>query len=201
MSSEPLQRRTWIYIIGGFLQTQGKPNGSIRLFDDLDCKFSRPGEVRVEFNRWSDNWSDVAEHVWRLRPDGYSDRIRVVICGYSWGGYSATLLAREFAKRGVSVHSLVLSDAVYRHWYPLGWWRAFAPWRRIKVPENVRYVHWFRQDLNFPRGHDIVAENPSRTRVSAPIKANQFHSYMDDLLYWHNQAHESVAKCLKEPTA
>ena len=52
---------------------------------------------------------------------------------------------------------MLLSDAVYRHAYWLGNWRALVPWSVIEIPANVQRVTWFRQYSDRPQGHDLRA--------------------------------------------
>ena len=181
-SFAPINR--WHIVISGFMQTEGKPTGMVKLWRIMRL-FTHPS-VGVEIRSWCSNWSDMAELIWRCQPD--SGAVDVRIYAYSWGGFSAMLLAKELGERGIDVSAMVLSDPVYRHWYRLGWWRAFVPWRRIVVPPNVRRVWWFRQRENFPRAHGLVAKSKERTLIYEPVLLERFHEYMDDAAAFHEQA-------------
>lgn len=183
---------TWHICISGFLQREGRPNGIVALWNDLH--FLHSGEnTRVELRSWSEDWSNIAEFIWRLRSEGESPKINIY--GYSWGGFSAMVFAKQLAKRSLAVENIVLSDAVYRHDYIFGQWRAFVPWMKIKIPANVRHVSWFRQWSNLPRGHSAVAEDPSKTNVKAPfeVRSGVTHQYMDDYPPFHAEANRRAA--------
>lgn len=113
-----------------------------------------------------------------------------MLAGYSWGGYTAIKLAQQLAKRGLRVRHIILSDAVYRHHYWLGQWRALVPWTKIVIPKNVQEVTWFYQRQNLPRGHNIVALN-GKTIINPGISVHGItHKYMDDC----DQFHEAVLR-------
>ncbi|KKN11269.1 hypothetical protein LCGC14_1028260 [marine sediment metagenome] len=183
MSHQPI--KNWIICICGFLQSEGTPNGVVGLWSWLHSEHSVP-DTRVELRAWNDRWSELAELIWRMRPA--DNHVSVKIVGYSFGGYSATLLAKELGKRGIEVRAMVLSDPVYRHWHRLGWWRAMWPWSEIKIPSNVREVWWFRQRQNLPRGHELVAEKPRNTTIHEPRVLKRDHAWMDDAAEFKNTA-------------
>ncbi len=183
----PVKR--WIICFAGWMQHEGKPIGMVRLWDDL-CREHNGPDTRVLFYRWDHPVGDIAELMWRLGRDA-----NVMLVGYSWGGMTAVNLARQLCKRRVAVDQLVLCDAVYRHWYWLGQWRALVPRSVIYVPRNVRRVTWFRQNWTLPRGHVIKAESPARTGVGKPIPPVGFvaHKHMDDMDSFHQLAKEHAA--------
>ena len=183
---------TWHVCISGFLQREGKMNGIVQLWSDLH--FEHAGSnTRVELREWCGNWGNIAEWIWRMRP---VEPPKINIYGYSWGGFSATLLSRQLAKRGLHVDNLVLSDAVYRHRYLFGQWRALVPWMKIKIPSNVKNVTWFRQWGNLPRGHTLVAEDPNSTIIRNPfeVRDGTTHQYMDDYRPFHDEAKKKAGE-------
>lgn len=177
-------------VISGFLQNEGKPNGMIRLWSDLyhehACK-----DTLVMMKTWNDNMDSLAEFIWRMADD-VAWKVEVRIYGYSWGGAAAMKLAKSLQRRGVKVRSMVLSDAVYRHSYWLGNWRAFVQCFKIIVPGNVGLVWWFRQKSKFGKlsGHDIVRDRSGNTFpwLSNPVWCNCSHQYMDDNRLFHEKA-------------
>lgn len=177
----------WQICISGFLQSEANPTGIRQLWGKLRANVEGP-TCRVELRSWCQNWSDLAELIWSFRPEAFRPTINIF--GYSWGGYSATLLARELQRRGLSVDRIILADAVYRHSYYLGQWRAFAPWSTIRVPENVHAVDVFRQEnprFRFrrpggwfqPAGHRVLGES-TQTRIHEHPLLSCEHSYADD---------------------
>lgn len=175
-------------VISGFLQNEGKPNGMIRLWGDLYAGFAR-GDSLVMMKTWNDNMDSLAEFIWRMTDD---DPV-IKVYGYSWGGAAAVKLAKALKKRGLYVVAMVLSDAVYRHSYWLGNWRAFIPFFKIVVPNNVKIVWWFRQKSKFGKlsGHDIVADQGGigfdKVIVTTPTWCNCSHTYMDDNRLFQNK--------------
>lgn len=190
--------RRWHIFIGGFLQTEGKPTGISAAWHRIHCAVSGPQTV-VILKSWRNNWSDAAEWVYRMR-NGTTPDVRIY--GYSWGGYSATLLAKELRRRAIPVSHMVLCDPVYRHWYKLGQWRAMVPWSEIRIPSNVREVSWLRQQnprwqpilsghWPQPAGHELIAERPYNaatgqgTRLNDPILLDCEHVWADDDIRFH----------------
>lgn len=189
--------RLWVYVVGGRLQTLGSSNGSIQMWHQLECEFARPCEQYVQFLRWRDNMSDVAEHAWQLRPLGNPSNMTVIICGYSWGGFSATLLAKQFRRRGVKVKHMILCDAVYRHWYHLGQWRALVPWSTINIPDNVKNVAWAVQRNSLPSGHTVKACDSVKTAMSHyPVLLEAEHNYADEDPWYLETARLSIQSTL-----
>lgn len=171
----------WLILFSGFLQREDRPSGFLRLFADLNRLHAGP-TTRVELRSWRDDAARLAEFVFLLR-NGESPRI--TLYGYSWGGAAAIEFAGELRRRGLIVEHLVLCDAVYRHRYALGQWRALVPWSRLVVPENVRRVTWFRQRQSLPRGHEVVAADAAATRVDTPHTLLCDHCWCDDAPGFH----------------
>lgn len=164
-------------VVSGFLQRYGDRNGMARLWRALhECASE---DTAILHCTWNDDFRDTAEFVWRYRAT-QGEPTRIALYGYSWGVAGCIRLARELQKRGMGVDYLVSSDGVYRHWYPLGSWRAMVSWSRLVVPANVANVFWFRQRSNLPAGHDIVAEDRTKTQVLNPVTLTRTHQYMDD---------------------
>lgn len=173
----------WNICISGFLQHEGHPTGVVALWRDLHAEHAGADE-RVELRTWCDNWSALAEFIFRYRTHEGQPTINVF--GYSYGaGWGAMQLAKQLRRRGLFVSRMVLSDPVYRHWYPLGQWRLLFSAIPIWVPDNVKHVSWFRQSNSFPWGHDLKADNPKLTRVETPITLTLSHVYMDDAQPFH----------------
>lgn len=173
-----MQMREWHVIISGFQQKSGTLNGTVQIWDDLMKVASGHDCARVELLRWDDNIANLAELISRLCP---ADSMPLInIYGYSWGGMTAANFARELRRRGIPVNHIVLCDAVYRHWYWLGQWRAFVSAWSIRIPENVHKVTQFRQRKSLPMGHAIKADNPGKTKVGPIHWLNADHCWMDD---------------------
>lgn len=174
----------WHVVISGFTQHRGDPSGTQELWLRLRGLVNN-GRSCVEFFPWNSNWQDVAEWIWRCRPDERPPRIYVY--AYSWGaGGGFVRLARALKKRGIEIEMAVLSDPVYCPPLRCLAWLALCPWSKIHVPANVRRVHYFFQRENYPRGHHLVAEDAHATEIEKPQQARQFHHYMDTLYAWQS---------------
>lgn len=184
--------RDWTIVISGFTQHVGRYSGMVRLAQRL---IKACPKRRVEAYPWNTDWSQIAEWILLNRNGEAQD---IVIAGYSFGGFSATLLASELERRGINVRSMVLCDAVYRHWYRAGWWRSLVPWSKITVPVNVEEVHVLRQTrprVSFgrtgpiiqPAGHDVEPLS-SLTTVHGPVDLGVDHVFADDHELFHETA-------------
>ena len=141
--------------------------------------------TRVELAHWNSDWRAHAECVNRMSDDHHA---KIIIAGYSWGGYSSTLLAQELAKHGRKVQQMVLCDAVYRHRYWLGNWRAMCPFSKIKIPANGGEVTWFK-------GHRLVAESDT-TKIHNPVELMYKHQKCDDSYLFHKEVFKACHRTL-----
>ncbi|HJT31056.1 MAG TPA: hypothetical protein VJ783_03240 [Pirellulales bacterium] len=178
----PAAIAVWHVVISGFTQHRGDPTGSQKLWLRLRGLVNN-GRSCVEFFPWNSNWKDVAEWIWRCRPEERPPRVYVY--AYSWGaGGGFVRLARALRKRGIEVERAVLSDPVYCPPLRCLAWTALLRWKKIHVPDNVRRVDYFFQRRNYPRGHHLVALDPKRTVIGRPQEAALEHHYMDGLFAW-----------------
>lgn len=183
--------KNWHVVISGFLQDEGEPTGMVRIWRELHAQHS-DSETVVLLRSWNDNWSDLAELIRRTQNGSPA----VKIYAYSWGaGYGAMELARELAKRGITVRFMVLSDPVYHSPLLLARWMAMLSDGRIMVPYKVVEVYWFRQKENRPHGHDLIAESTG-TMIHPAIWLTSTHQYMDDAAPFRLLCHK-VAKQAK----
>lgn len=179
--------RREIHLFSGFRQDESIPTGTFRLWSALHQEFAGPDTI-VEMHPWDTNPRVLAQ---RIANSSYGRHVDVVLGGYSFGGMTAALVAGQLGACGISVRQLVLTDAVYRHWYYAGWWRSLMPWAEIEIPRNVGEVVWFVQkNPRFkigrmggwvqPAGHQLVAENPLLTKIRKPVWLTRDHSAMDE---------------------
>lgn len=172
--------QNFFVVRSGFLQHKGSPgNGCVRIAGELSWQFGGHHN-RVELEAWNDCPRQSAEYIYRLGRKGTPPA--VCIFAYSWGaGHGFVELARELQRRGVEVAAAVLCDPVY---HGLDAWRALIPrtlFRRITVtvPANVNDVHWFRQSIDKPAGHDLRYESPY-TRRRDPVELDVGHTEIDN---------------------
>lgn len=171
----------WHLVFAGFLQDEGEATGCLRLYREMHGIFASSG-CAVELCEWNRRVDPIATRIARL-TNGHLP----IVClyGYSWGGQTAVNLSWELARRGFVVRHMVLCDAVRRHRYWLGNWRAFWPGSKVVVGPTVLDVEWFVQHNDWPRGHEVVAAEKSRTRIAPPHNTGSVtHAHMDEYRPW-----------------
>lgn len=162
-----------VFVITGFTQDAATPT---RLTDLWLSLHSRLPGASVQLRPWNCDWRAEAELIRRTSTNSPT----VVLVGYSWGaGWGVTRLASQLAKRGLGVSRAFLIDPVYRHPYWLGNWRAFLPWWPIRIPANVAHVTWWRQEMDWPAGHDLRADGDA-TLIDREVVVEAAHVHMDD---------------------
>lgn len=178
---------TWHHVIGGFRQGRRHPHGNETLWLKLRALSDRSTSVQIW--DWDTDWDAIAAFVMRTsRPAPV-----INVYAYSWGGgWGFTRFAAGLRARGLTIRHAVLSDAVYRsRWLP-DWLPAnplsLMRWPAIEVPDNVREVHWFHQNVSRPAGHRLTAASPDKTRVHPGVLLNVPHAAMDEAARYHHMA-------------
>ena len=181
----PMKR--WFFIFGGFLQTQRDIDGLDFLWRRAIDAVGNDPHARVERRDWDCNVNNLAEWVFKQCPQGQAPRI--VVAGFSFGGYAASRFCYALRERGIEVEFLILSDPVYRHWFFAGNWRAYFPDTfPITIPDTVKQVSVFRQREEWLRGHKLRFDNPSRTILVRDQIVVRRHIFMDDLHEFHDES-------------
>lgn len=165
----------WIVSVTGFGQREGHLTG-LEILHTLIRKKCSGVESIALLKSWNDNTNDVAERIWRMRRIGGTPR--VVLIGFSYGGYTAVLIAKELQKRGIKVSHLFLVDAVWRYSRYFPSFVSLLPFWRIHIPTNVKKVINWRQYVSKPKGHKIVVD-PDHTEHEEHT-LDVIHSYCDD---------------------
>ena len=170
--------KRWVVCWTGFGQGEHRMTGVEMLQDDLHVQCSCP-HTRVILKSWHDSPSSIAARIKNRCGEDLDPAI--VIIGYSWGGYSAVLMARELRRRGLTVDNLLLADAVWRSRFFIGYPLSLLDKFAIMIPSNVKQVHTWRQTSNTPRGAKIIIEDPSKTDwVTNEVLPHIDHQYVDD---------------------
>lgn len=183
----------WLIIRSGFRQHKGGVgNGCVELLRSLAWHFGGNGN-RVELEAWDDDPEHTADYIHRLGP---LDRPpNVAIFAYSWGcGYGFVELARALRRHGIDVNQAVLCDPVY---HGLAKWRALVPRTLfskvyVTIPSNVSEVHWLRQDVSKPAGHDLRVES-TYTKLHEPKLLQVPHIEMDNAPEFHQLCRQVAA--------
>jgi pimeloyl-ACP methyl ester carboxylesterase len=170
--------------VSGFTQSRGTYHGILRLREELIADgFNNGTAHRVWYLPWVANWQQVARDMQAVCTQ-HGLRPKVVLTGYSYGGWGALQMARELEPLGIEVTVLVLCDPVGRPWY---WPRPLPAATsmcsryvafQLKVPPNVRQLHSYYQVKNRPQGHRLACVPP--TVASNPIELRYTHDRMDD---------------------
>lgn len=166
----------WHIPIMGFTQRITRPTGFDKVWQGLRESVD-PGAVVLTPQCWRMNWKAIAAFLERNSPE--PEKAWINIYAYSWGcGHGFKDLTRQLQKRGMVVRNAVLCDPVYHSWWRP--WRALAMSPAIRIPRNVREVHWLRQYNNRPAGTDLIAEDRHTIIHDAVVIEDREHEYMDD---------------------
>lgn len=171
----------WVVCITGYMQGEGRRTGLQTLQYAISEKCHGP-HTRILLKAWRDDMDALAERIWIYQHPERTPRI--TIAGYSYGGYTATLLCSELAERGLFVENLFLVDPV---WRPKASWASplslLRDWT-IFVPSNVRKVWYWHQIANsrlMPQGHKIKLESDSTLWINRDEPPRrESHLYIDD---------------------
>lgn len=181
-----------ITVFSGFLQKLGSSgSGMVGIEYEAHQLAANRADVRVNLYPWDIDHDDVAESLWRHRPqvNGKNPKQIHFVVGYSYGGDRALKFIRSLQTRGgCEVRELWLCDAVRRWDFLPGVAAAFGV-GVIEVPPIVQrctyYLQkrprWdFRKELFQPAGHKVVAKDASKTDLSGPVVRKSAHSYIDN---------------------
>ncbi len=165
--------RDAVLFFGGFTQRRTDTNGVFGCQEWAYRMYAGP-ETWVQYFDWYSNIHELADRlaIMAAKTDAQRGRrLGIVIVGYSFGGWTATLLSRALRDRDVDVDVLILCDPVARWFNRFGWTRALLN-STIRVPDNVRLLDGVRQ-LNprfrcekpflFPKGDRVVVDDAART--------------------------------------
>lgn len=178
----------WIVCLTGFGRKQGSLTGLEILHAILRTRYSDK-ETAVLLKSWKDDPAEVAERIWRMRRP--FEEPEVILIGYSYGGYSATLVAKELRKRGIKVKVLLLVDAVWRPYTSIPSFLSLWPYWKIKVVDSVDKVISWRQKENLPKGHRIVCKGKHTQHIE--LELNQLHEYCDSAIEVYQRAIKEAA--------
>ncbi len=170
----------WHICISGFLQSEARLNGVLRLWLETVRPLQEPNTFTT-YRRWNSHWSSLAEFIQFTRGSG---SMKLGIYAYSYGaGWGAMRLALALRQRGIEVDEMVLSDPVYRHGCRGLAWLSMVRWPRIRVPANVKRVTWFYQNTNRPAGHPLIDAHGQP--IGGLYVPGVIHQAMDDLPAFH----------------
>ena len=177
VSDVPVQLKTVHVVVSGFGQDRGDPTGCDKLWRRLYSEFAS-AETLVLFCEWDQDMDAVARMIWRHSGSNGESPL-VTLAAYSWGLPTAIKLSKQLWRRGIQTEVLTSCDGVYRRL-----WRLWAVWFRhpvVSIPPCIRRVEPFRQKVDWPFGHQLVAEDDQRTVISATRWADRGHFTMDEL--------------------
>lgn len=151
-----------------------------------DLYGNHPTEIRLY--EWRDDVRRIADQIaaWSCEEP------HIIIIGYSWGGATAELLARELNKRTFAVQQMFLCDAVSRSEWKLRYWRSLWGWGPLRISDNVLRLWTCRQTANYPRQSKLIID-PKTIHTEAFVSKTTEHRWMDE----HNAFQYAVAKALE----
>lgn len=170
-----------IVFFTGFLQSEADRNGFedgyFELIRNIQCNSTLTYAPRT----WTTNVKHLAD---QLRRQGIQ---RVAMVSYSHGQAAAVAFAKYAYKIGLAVDLWVACDPVNRStWLPRKNWAQVFAWKalfkhgEIKVPHNVTRTVYIRQDKDWPRGHDLVAESIDQTIDCVAVMHSYGHQQIDE---------------------
>lgn len=176
-----------VILINGFRQGLRSPTGMEKLYNLATRRYEHEPRVKVSQPlSWKSNWKSQAAFIQRHAPtNGEDARARIMVSAYSFGaGWGFQKLTRELNERGLAVDVAILIDPVYRSpllptWLPLNL-VSMTTLGHLKIRENVRRLHYFRQFQNRPRGRACIAADPYATEIRCPIELDCTHQLADD---------------------
>lgn len=191
-------------VTAGFTQNRSQMHGMLKLDEEVRKVVGNGIYTRVWFQRWDDNWEEIAEHAWLLGRH-YDCPVQVVSYCYSWGcGWGFTQFAEYLRLADIDVAVAVLCDPVYRHKHWLfQWvtqWRAFISQIPIDIPTNVKEVYSFVQKQETLRGHDLRAPHLGPDKLHPPVELETTHNKMDDHPEFHKTCLEVAATFVRGGT-
>lgn len=179
--ADPIKPFSRVHLcVMGFTQSTLRRTGMERLWLEVLRPLSNEVTLVLPPITWDADPEPVASLIDRTAAAGASIRATA----YSWGGgYFFPRFCASLAKRGRTIDTALLVDAVYRSRL-LPAWLPFNPLSlttlpRVVVPSNVRRVAWFRQRRDNPSGHDVVID-PSSTSLVSSKWLDVGHVEMDD---------------------
>ncbi len=183
---------SWILFFQGFLQDEGGRTTLERVHRRVNQRCSGPNTI-ISIGGWRDNVSDKARRIANWRDEQTGDNPRVVIVGFSYGGWSATRVCVELQKHDMPVEALLLCDPVGRFFGHLPSSFSMLDVIPIRVPANVRKLYTWRQKANYPRGGRIVLEKPYAALSDGKNDGgvNCGTSWIEDKIF-HFVPHESM---------
>lgn len=178
----------WVNFFTGFTQGEGNPTPIEKIHRRVSQRLVAP-DVVVTLNTWRDSVRDRAKRIQRWR-NGKPPRI--VVVGYSYGGWSANQLCWELQKFDLEVEALMLCDPVGRIFGHLPSIFSMLDVIPLTVPANVRSLWTWRQVYDRPRGAKIRLQKEFTALTDDSVNAGTIwhadtikksipHVNMDDL--------------------
>ena len=206
MFEESNDTATFVICISGFTQHRGYAHGILKLREKLISAGHSEGlNHRVWYMPWYTDFEHVVDDI-LFSTTNIGKIPKVLIAGYSYGGWGSLQLARILERHGIDVDTMILSDPVGR---PLSFLRSVPILNRLpaplsllgrdwapslKVPASVKEVYEFHQQEKWhrPQGHRLIPTNG--TLMHPPVTVSKRHQQMDDLPGFHQQVLMSARK-------
>lgn len=132
----------------------------------------------------------------------------VLFIGFSHGQAAIMEAARLAPEYDIKTIRVVLCDPVWRStWLPRVSWmqalsvRSLMSHPRIRIPDTIHRVDWCRQYVDFPRAHELVADDPSKTIIGEPLVLPYSHSRIQWAEPWIELAMDAANNFANPPKA
>lgn len=177
-----MSKAKWIVPIMGFRESTAQPTGLEYIWQALRPNLDASTYMVTPYE-WDEDMRGLVDFIQRNSPNGSE----AMVIAYSWGcGVGFTTFAREALRSGLRIKIAVLCDPVYRsRIFPT--WLPFNPLSisrlirmPISIPASVERVEWVRQIVDYPRGHDLIAEDRTRTKIGGGSYVLARHRSIDN---------------------
>lgn len=172
-------------MFSGFQESEENQSGFERGFFSVVRKFSSENVTAYHPRTWKTNVRNLLR---QLFENGITE---VAIVSYSHGQAPAMELARLADRYGITIRCWLACDPIYRPtWLPRSTWaqvfaiRAVIGSPVIKVPSSVKEVWSVKQTIQRPCGHELVAVEPTVTKIQSPIIIEFGHTRIDESPAW-----------------
>jgi hypothetical protein len=186
----------------GFRESNAARTGTEDAFYSIIRLFASSGITTYHPKNWT---ADVKELAHELARQGIRN---VALVSYSHGQAAAVAFAKFAYTLGISTDLWLACDPVYRPTFLPRWnclqplaFRAMLPNGKITVPRCIRRVAWVRQKIDLPRGHDLIAEDPTSTHVADPLIIPLRHTLIDHAPRWVDLIRQELTTWANPPAA
>lgn len=183
--------------IQGNAQALHSETGLERLFYAHIRQHASPTVTTYHPRTWKTNVTRLLEQLQRARTR------HLFLIGYSHGQSACMEIARRAPSYDIATINMALCDPVWRSpFLPRHTWAQFLAIRsvitcpKIIVPDTVSRVVWCRQKEDWPRGHNLVAQDKTQTYIAPATIIPERHTRIQWAGAWFRMVDEEITRWL-----